>query len=213
MVKNILLLDDDELFREGLSKLINSHPNFNVSESMNIKTFENKYKDEKFYLAENYDLIITSPPDPEAVALDFCNRFLAPNKIPLMILTNLCTKALVMKTIEIGGSAYYMKNISFDKLLDIMVEISSEVNYTDIRLHPDARDILSLDVEINTSFSPDELDVLTLVLEQKSSKEISEVLDISVRTVEYRKRAMMKKSHSKNMIGVVVQLLKSGHKI
>lgn len=207
MIKNILLLDDDELFREGLRRLIDSSTNFRIVKSINLKTFIKNYNQGEVF--KNCDLIIATPPNNETDAIALCEDYLAHTTIPLMIFTNLCTKSLVMKTIEIGGCAFFTKNISPDELQTILVDISASKNASDIKLHPVAREVLMTEDRERTNFTRAEEEVLRLVCEQKSSVEISADLGISIRTVESRKRNMMRKSQSKNMIGVVMQYIQT----
>jgi DNA-binding CsgD family transcriptional regulator len=68
--------------------------------------------------------------------------------------------------------------------------------------------------ETNTSppvaFTKKELEVLALVCRQKTSKEISQILGISPRTVEGYREKMREKAGAKNQIGLILYAIRHG---
>ena len=208
MSKKVVVIDDDELFRAGLTRLIDSFDDFEVKLSISSADYMNLItQDEK---TVDYNLVIYSPPSPSSYGVKFCKkaaRFFAP--APLMIFSNIFSKQSVLKALECGVSAYYTKGISPYDLEDIMDELTSRKNFSDIKLESKIRNVLVSEEMTSISFTDAEEEVLNLVCEQKSSAEISDNLGISVRTVESRKRNMMLKTHSKNMIGVVMIFVRS----
>lgn len=205
MDKKVVIIDDDELFRAGLTRLIDSFDNFKVKLNISSSDFM-----ERSFKNEGHDLVLLSPPffKSEGVKVcELCVRAFTP--CPVMIFSNFFSKYTVMKSLECGVSAYYTKRISPYDLEDIMVEMTSRENFSDIKMEPQVRAILVNDEVVDFAFSEAEEEVLRLVCQQKSSAEISDDLGISVRTVESRKRNMMLKTQSKNMIGVVMIFMKS----
>lgn len=205
MDKKVVIIDDDELFRAGLTRLIDSFGNFKVKLNLSSSEFM-----EKSFKNEGYDLVLLSPPFSKPEGVKVCEtsvRTFTP--CPVMIFSNFFSKYTVMKALECGVSAYYTKRISPYDLEDIMIEITARENFSDIKLEPQVRAILVNDEAVDFDFSEAEEEVLRLVCQQKSSAEISDDLGISVRTVESRKRNMMLKTQSKNMIGVVMIFMKS----
>ena len=57
-------------------------------------------------------------------------------------------------------------------------------------------------------FTKKEIMVLQLTCEQYSSKEIAHKLDLSVRTIEAHKKNLMKKTRSRNMVGIAMHAVK-----
>src|SRR5690606_25973340 len=107
MQKNIFLIDDHELFREGLKLIINSWANFNVVKSISVSSFIREFLNEPSF--KNCDLAIICPPSSEHEAIELMQNYLSNVSNSMMIFTNECTKNLVLKTIEIGGCAYFTK--------------------------------------------------------------------------------------------------------
>ncbi|NOQ74877.1 MAG: response regulator [Crocinitomix sp.] len=210
MSKNAILIDDDELFRAGLTRLIDSFENFEVKLSVGSTEFKRLAEGEKSNKC--YDLILLSVPMNTDEGIDICEtcvRFYSPS--PVMIISNFYSKNTVMKAIESSVSAYFTKGISPVELESIMIELTANKNFPDIKLELKVRQVLSTEEQMNISFTEAEEQVLLLVCQQKNSTEISNDLGISVRTVESRKRNMMLKTHSKNMIGVVMIFMRAGH--
>ncbi len=210
MSKKVILIDDDELFRAGLTRLIDSFENFEVRLSINSTEFTQMVEEKKDSLS--YNLILFCPPPNTTQGFGMCEvcvRFFSPS--PVMVISNIYSKNTVMKAIESGISAYFTKGISPFELESIMNELTVNENFPDIKMELKVRRVLSTEELMNISFTEAEEEVLRLVCQQKSSSEISSDLGISVRTVESRKRNMMMKTHSKNMIGVVMIFMRSAH--
>lgn len=209
MCKRVVIIDDDELFRAGLTRLIDSFDEFEVRLNLSSAEVEEKIKAKN--VDQEADLIIFSPISASVEGMKMCEKLVKFYKpAPIMIFSNIVAKSQVMKALECGVSAYYTKGISPYDLEDIMLDLTAKQNYSDIKLEPKVRNVLINDQLVNVSFTEAEEEVLKLVCQQKSSAEISNDLGISVRTVESRKRNMMLKTQSKNMIGVVMAFMKSG---
>jgi DNA-binding NarL/FixJ family response regulator len=56
-----------------------------------------------------------------------------------------------------------------------------------------------------------EIEVLTMLCDQLTNKEIAEKLNISFRTVETYRLSLLEKTNSKNVIGLVVFAIRNGY--
>ena len=208
MNKKVVVIDNDELFRAGLIRLIDSFDKFEVRLNISSKEFDEMVTQNK--KLTDYQLVILSPPLPSVKGVRMCEKTVRVfASCPVMVFSNYYSKFTVLKAIESGISAYFTKGISPFELEDILVDLTSRKNFSDIKLEPKVRNALLQEEAVEVSFTEAEEEVLKLVCQQKSSSEISEDLGISVRTVESRKRNMMVKTHSKNIIGVVMIFLRS----
>jgi DNA-binding NarL/FixJ family response regulator len=61
-----------------------------------------------------------------------------------------------------------------------------------------------------TPFSPREVEVLRLVIDDHCNQEIADLLCLSVRTVESHRRALLQKTGAKTLVGLVVQAVRQG---
>lgn len=210
MTTNIIIIDNRELFREGLRSLINESDTLRVVQSSSIMNYKEQYRKGNVIA----DIIIFSADETCDSFNLYCSEINAFfNRTPLIVLASSYTKRSIMESIESGIVAFYSKSISPDKLKQLIYEIQRKNGFTDIKLDTNVRNVLINNDEANELFTNAETEVIRLVCQQKSSAEISEDLGISVRTVESRKRNMMQKTNSKNIIGVVLEYLKYYQKV
>ncbi len=62
---------------------------------------------------------------------------------------------------------------------------------------------------INHNLSNREIEIIKLTCLEKTNKQISEELFISQRTVEWHRKQIMKKTKSKNVVGLVIYAFKN----
>lgn len=205
MATKIILIDDDELFRTGLALLINSFENFEVEVSEGSNYFMtlkngNQHKGDT-------SLLIFSP--RQGVQINWKVILKNFKKVPMLILSNWVTKTLVLQALENGVNAFYTKSITPVELNQIMCEIVNAEFRSTIKLEPVVHKILMEYEQEEIVFSTGEVQILQLMCQLKNNLEISGELGISLRTVESRKRTMMRKANCKNMIGVVLVFLRT----
>ncbi|MDG1334271.1 MAG: response regulator transcription factor [Crocinitomicaceae bacterium] len=108
-----------------------------------------------------------------------------------------------------GVSAFIPKGISPDKLLSIVVEVAEKGFFflpeqlTILRNQISSKSPQPVLHEKNT-LSEREVEILKLICQQKTSKEIAEVLFIAARTVDGHKNNLFAKTGAKNVAGLVI---------
>lgn len=121
--------------------------------------------------------------------------------------------AYVKKMLKIGASGYVTKNSPKEEMLTAIVEVDKGNRF----ICSEVKNILSEqmfeeDAEgtgIN-ALSNREIDVIKLIKEGMSSKEISKVLNISLKTVEVHRHNILKKLNLKNSAALVNYINTSG---
>ena len=116
-------------------------------------------------------------------------------KVPMLILSNWVTKTLVLQALENGVNAFYTKSITPVELNQIMGEIVNAEFRSTIKLEPLVHKNLMENEQEEIVFSTGEVQILQLMCQLKNNVEISGELGISLRTVESRKRTMMRKAN------------------
>ncbi|MBL0340836.1 MAG: response regulator transcription factor [Bacteroidetes bacterium] len=66
-------------------------------------------------------------------------------------------------------------------------------------------------VENHSYLSEREVEILQLICHQHSSKEIGRVLNLTEKTIETHRVHLMLKTHSKNMIGLIIYAIEKGY--
>jgi DNA-binding CsgD family transcriptional regulator len=117
----------------------------------------------------------------------------------------------VLKTKREGRIIYY--SINYDqvnfilKLTDKLVPRQANAGvYPDI----DKSSLSKFSKAETMRFSSTELRVIRMVCEQKTSDEIAKELDLSKRTIEDYRASILKKTESKNSVGILIYAIKNG---
>lgn len=198
----ILILDDHKIFAESLSKIISTkYRVVNISYSVNSALL--------FLRKNTVDLIITDINLPDVDGLVLINHIRKENiKSKILVLTSYTNPTLIEQLIEFDIEGYLSKNTSSIDLFNAIDAILKNERY----IEPFAKEILSrkqTKTTVKTTFTERELQILRLVSEEKSSKEISKALSISRYTVDDHRKNLLLKTNSINVVGLIKYGLKN----
>ncbi len=204
-MKKLLVVDDHEIVRDAIRFYFEDDDEFEVSgEAKNGKDGLEKLKEDKF------DIILTDYNMPEMDGLEFVTRIR--EEYPdykILVLSMVNEAAPINKMIARGANGYVLKNSPKEELVKAINVILSgddyfaEDVYKSIVNHIAGRkpkQRLTLESELSSR----EKEVLELITQEYSNKEIAEKLFISQRTVETHKRNLLEKTGCKNIAGLVM---------
>ena len=194
-IKTLLIADDHPIFRKGLMDLLqHSFPKVKIIECHNG--------------TEAIDGILKQKPDiavldinmPEANGLDVCKRVIKKQSTTkIIILTMYQEKEMIKNAMLSGAMGYILKDNAVDEIMDCVNTVANGENYIGTAMLPYHNELSIEDkkkqqlVEGLKALSQAELKTLKLVSQNKTSKEISELLFLSEKTVEnYRSRICQK---------------------
>ncbi len=194
-IKTLLIADDHPIFRKGLMDLLqHSFPKVKIIECHNG--------------TEAIDGILKQKPDiavldinmPEANGLDVCKRVIKEQSTTkIIILTMYQEKEMIKNAMLSGAMGYILKDNAVDEIMDCVNTVANGENYIGTAMLPYHNELSLEDkkkqqlVEGLKALSQAELKTLKLVSQNKTSKEISELLFLSEKTVEnYRSRICQK---------------------
>jgi DNA-binding NarL/FixJ family response regulator len=109
------------------------------------------------------------------------------------------------KMLQLGASGYVTKNSSKEEMFNAIVEVSKGNKFIceEIKeLLADAGDDTAVVSAINT-LTEREMDVINLIKQGSSSRDISIKLDISIKTVEVHRHNILKKLKLKNAASLI----------
>nr|WP_315179623.1 response regulator transcription factor [uncultured Flavobacterium sp.] len=204
----IILVDDEILFRKGISFLLGRETNIEI-------IFEASNGDELISFLQNNknnhpDIIIMDLKMPiiNGVEATKIIRKEFP-ELKIIALTSYDSKSFVANMIDVGAVSYLIKNATPQELLTTIKEVASKgFYYTDYVMKIIQADVLTnkkTKSNFDSNFlSPREIEVLKLICIQKSTVEIAEQLFISPRTVEGHRNNLLLKTESRNIAGLVV---------
>jgi DNA-binding NarL/FixJ family response regulator len=133
------------------------------------------------------------------------------NSSRIMILTYNSDRENVMKYMELGISGFFSKEDCPSQLENSIQDISNNYAFEEVRLGSVVRESLMSDVGFRKKkkiqFSKREIQILRLVCNEKTNLEISEILGLSIRTIESHRRRMIDKTDCRSIIGVILNAL------
>lgn len=212
MTIRILLADDHTITRRGLSRLIETESDFNICGEA-----EDGREAIDLFDQEKPDLVLMDIAMPALNGVEACRRIV--EKAPdakVIILSMHSDKEYVVRALEAGANGYLLKDCETEELIRAIKTVHSGKMF----ISPDVSAsvvenmlLLKRNREVAipaVDLTPREMEVLQLIAEEKSSKEIATVLDISVRTVENHRRQIMDKLDVRSIAGLTKYAIKKG---
>ncbi len=133
---------------------------------------------------------------------------LYPN-LKIVVLSAYFSEPIMNFVLELGATCFLPKLSDFSVLLDAIVSVHQKGFYSIEESKKEKR--LNLELEMKENFTPRELEILKLLCEEKTSKEIAEDLFISHRTVEGHKLRIMEKTKTTSTSGIIIFALRKGY--
>ncbi|EJL68699.1 response regulator transcription factor [Chryseobacterium populi] len=131
------------------------------------------------------------------------------SEIKIIVLSSFYRRSFMGQMLKMGAHAFLPKEIELDELLNVINTVYRNGHYFSDEQVKVMREQLSNKLPEFHAYSKDdlterEIDVLKLVCQQMSTKEIADSLCISPKTVETHKTNLMIKTCVKNMAGLVI---------
>ena len=197
----VLLVDDHLLFREGLKKILKSQPDFDVIGEASDGL-------EAFIKASELlpDLILMDVKMPVCDGLEATQRIKSEfPEITIVMLTVSEDDEKVFEAIRHGAQGYLLKSISSDVMLSsLRGAVRGEAAITRAlggRILEEFRRVshegVGVSAEKMLSLTRRELEVLKLVAEGETNKEIANSLNVSIHTIKSHMRKILSKLHLK----------------
>ncbi len=189
MLYRVLIADDHQLIAEGLRRIIESSCNV-VGTAGNGKDVITAVESLK------PDLVLLDVSMPLMNGLDACRRIkaVAP-EVRVIFVTMQRNQEFVREAFEAGASGYILKQSAAAELMAAMKEVMEGLFAMSPSLShatPDAPIAYENNPsKLFTILTPRQREVLQLVAEGKTAKQIANALAISVKTVEFHKKHLM----------------------
>jgi DNA-binding NarL/FixJ family response regulator len=211
MKTRILLVDDHKILRDGICSLVKEYPDMEVvGEAADGRTAIRLVKE------LSPDVIIMDISMPDLNGIDATRRIIADYPdVKIIALSMHYDKQFVSEIFKAGASGYLLKDSAFDELEHAIRIVMDGKTY----INPQ---IASLVVESLVSQSAAashkafyllterEREVLQLISEGKSTKQIAIDLNVSAKTVESHRRQVMGKLHIRNVAELTKYAIREG---
>ncbi len=194
MKTKILLADDHQIIRDGLKALIQKEPQFEViAEAKNGKSTVDLAK------KLNPDVVVIDVSMPGLNGMEATIELLEHNPdIKVIALSVHSEKEYVSGMLQAGASAYLLKDSAFRELAEAIQTVTQNQTYISPKiagtLIQDYREKLkSEDTSVFNILTKREREILQLLAEGKTVKQIAGELFLSVKTIESHRQNIMNK--------------------
>jgi two-component system response regulator NreC len=189
----VLICDDHELFRDGIKALLGAEPGIEV-----VAEARNGREAVETALRLRPDAVLMDMEMPDLNGLEATRRIRrAESAIQVLILTMYAEEELVAQCLQAGAAGYVLKDVPVSQLVYAIQAVSRGGRY----LSPEALKGM-LDQYVAGGPRPEsrydlltsrERDVLKLLAEGRSAKQVAAHLGLSVKTVDAHKTNLMRK--------------------
>jgi len=205
----IIIVDDHQLIVDGMKALLAGEDDLQVvGEASNGK--------EALKLLElvETDLALLDIDMPVMNGIDTAKqlRKLYPD-LSIIILSMHAEQGLVKNLVEIGADGYLLKNSSRDEVMEAILKVTKGEKYfsTEVTMSLLNKSAGSRNQTESIRLTERESEILTLIAEGFTNKEIGDQLFISHRTVDTHRTNLMKKLEVNNLAGLISYALKNGY--
>jgi two-component system, NarL family, response regulator DegU len=207
----LAVVDDQQMFRKGLISLISEFNEMSVI----IEAGNGK---------ELIDKMVRKVPDVVLLDLEMPGMDGAQTlawlkqkhpRIRVIILTMHDEESIIAHMVENGAHGFLVKNDPIETLIDAVHSVMDTGYYFDDRISKALLTRLITGEKIKPKFSKvalteRELQIIQLICEEFTNKEIAEKLCLSVRTIDGHREVILEKIKARNTVGIVMYAVKNG---
>lgn len=205
----VLLVDDHTLVRAGLRVLIASLPNIDT-------VLEAGDGDEALKLleCEKPDIVLTDIQMPKLSGLEIVSRLHGnKSKTKVIVISMYANEEYILRALKNGAAGYLLKDAPPQELeLALRAAMRGE-RYLDSRLAPKLDDYLrrtGLAQDPLDTLTPRQREVLQLVVQGYTNKDIAQALEVSIKTVEAHRAQISETLNIKDVPGLVRFAIRNG---
>ena len=208
----ILLADDHTVMRRGLRLLIESQPEFSVvAEASDGRQAVQQAE------AMLPDVAVMDIAMPNLSGIEAAQRIATSlPQTAIVILSMHSDESYVLRALKVGAKGYLLKDSAEGDLIDAIKAVHQGKTF----FSPEISKMLVEDYirEIRTRGTEDSYDLLTsrereilqLLAERKSNKEIAQVLNLSIYTIETHRRNLQEKLNLHSLAELILYAVRKG---
>lgn len=199
---SVLLVDDHALVRRGFRRILEDEPDITVSGEAGDGLEAIKLADEL-----HPKVIVMDCAMPGTNGLEATRQILQKHPQALVLMLSMHPEeTLVRQALEAGARGYVLKNAVDLELGTAIRRVVKGETVLDSQLRPAA----VLKGKRHAALTPRELEVLQMIVDGKSNKEIATVLDLSANTVAVHRANMMDALGTHKTAELVVYAIRNG---
>jgi DNA-binding NarL/FixJ family response regulator len=203
----IVIADDHGIVRSGIRLLLERQPDLEV-----VAEAANGIDARDTVIRERPDLAILDVKMPGLTGLQATREIKAQApEVSILILSMHDDERYLFEALKAGASGYVLKSQADTDLLDAIRSVERGEPF----LSPAAqqaliRDVLDRGAEVESELTPREEEIVKMVAEANTSREIAEMLHLSEKTVENHRANAMKKLGMRDRVELVRYAIRRG---
>jgi len=207
----VLIVDDHMIFRDGLNSLLDRQPDMEVVAEADNGRVALKHAKEL-----SPGVVIMDIGMSELNGIDATRQIvkMLPS-VKVLALSMYSDKRFVKEMLKAGASGYMLKDSAFNELIDaIRVIVGNKIYISPSVAGIVLDDYLGTSTERDSSvrslLTPREMEVLQLLAEGKSMKQIALSLSLSIKTIESHRTRIMQKIDVSNIADLTKYAIREG---
>ena len=208
----VIIADDHVLFRAGVKTAISFHKDIKIiaeaDNGMQLLTVLKHIQPDVILLDIQMPIMdcISTLPEIKKIYPE----------IKVIMLTMHNDHSMISKLMELGANAYLTKNSDSEVIYEAIKtvyeqefffnQLTNKALIDGLRVKRQAEANLPIDAKL----SDKEISILRMICEEKSTKEIADLVELSPRTVEAIRDKLKVKTGAKSLAGLVMYAVKSG---
>jgi two-component system, NarL family, response regulator NreC len=203
----VLLVDDHAMVREGLAALLSDQPGIEVvgqcADGLGVMDEIQR---------SNPDVLVLDISLPGLNGLDLCRELARKGDAPVVLLLTMHKdEEYVLRALDCGAQGYLIKDSVVDKLSEAIQAVAAGKKYLGPGLRRELLDeAASYDGDRYDELSTRERQVLQLIAEGLTNREIAETLDLSIKTVDTHRTRLMRKLNIHSQAALVKYAIRRG---
>ena len=197
----ILVADDHKLIRETWAHILTLDKRFHV-----VGTCSNSEDAVRMSREKQPDIVLMDINMPPFSGIEATRRILeASPETRIIAVTMHSQPAYAKKMLQLGASGYVTKNSSQEEMIQGILEVSLGNTF----ICEEMKELITAANENPASLSSinslteREIDVMNMIKQGNSSKDISRKLNISIKTVQVHRHNLLKKLKLKNAVSLI----------
>lgn len=211
-VIKVAIADDHELFRDGLRLMLGSEKTIQlVGEASNGKTLLTLVKSQK------PDVVITDIKMPEMDGVEAAKQIC--RELPLtavIALSMFDDEEMILEMLDAGALGYLLKNADKTEVIEAIHTVSGHKPYYCKSTSGKLAKLIAYSKhnmqkqKKQAEFTEREKEIIKLICQEYTNKQIGEQLFLSSRTVEGYRMKILEKMDAKNIVGIVIEAIRLG---
>jgi len=210
MAVNVLLADDHKIVRDGLRTLIEANGSMTV-----VAEAEDGQKTINLARELHPQVIIMDISMPDVNGIDATRKITSDLPgIKIIALSMHADRHFVIGMLEAGASGYLLKDCAFEELVNAINTVLANHTY----LSPTIADIVVKNyvhkaagtIVVSSELTPRERELLQLLAEGMTAKQIASALHVSVKTVETHRRNITQKLGACSVAELIKYAIREG---